>query len=85
MIFSRGRPRTYNFMINNEIIEAVKEYKYSGFLFSRSGSFLATKKHLACRAEKAIYNLIKKKARTLLLSIDMQMEIFDKIVNLFLL
>lgn len=84
MIFSRGRPRTYNFMIINEIIEPVKEYKYSGLLFSRSGSFLATKKHLACQPEKAIYNL-KKKARTLLLSIDMQIEVFDKIVNLFLL
>ena len=33
----------YNFILNNEAIEIVKEFKYLGILFSRSGSFLAAK------------------------------------------
>ena len=43
VIFSKGRIQNYNFILNNEAIEIVKEFKYLGILFSRSGSFLAAK------------------------------------------
>ena len=54
MSFSKGRFRNYNFILNNETLEIVKEFKYLGILFSRSGSFLAAKKHIAAQATRAI-------------------------------
>ena len=44
MVFSKGRQTEYSFQINNNDIEVVKEFKYLGVLFSRSGSFNAAKK-----------------------------------------
>jgi hypothetical protein len=42
------------------IIENVKEFKYLGILFSRSGSFCKAKKHLCEQAQKAMYGVIRK-------------------------
>ena len=84
VIFSRGRYQNFNFILNNESIEIVKEYKYLGVLFSRSGSFLAAKKHIAAQATRAMFCLLKK-ARLLLLPIDIQIEMFEKTVKPILL
>ena len=83
MVFSKGRQTEYSFQNNNDI-EVVKEFKYLGVLFSRSGSFYTTKKHIAHQAQKAMYNLIKR-ARTLDLLIDLQIELFEKMVKPILL
>ena len=74
----------YNFTINDDRIEVVSEYKYLGVLFSRSGSFLTMKKHIAKQATKAMFHLLKK-ARALLLPIDIQLELFDKTIKPILL
>ena len=80
MIFCRGRmPNNLNFFINGYKIEIVKEYKYLGIFFSRSGSFLATRKHLKEQATKAMYGVIKK-SRQNNLSVECQLDLFDKIV-----
>ena len=50
----------YSFKIYDKDIEVVKEFKYLGVPFSRSGSFYAAKKHNANQAQKAMFNLIKK-------------------------
>lgn len=84
VVFSKGRPGSYSFKLNNYNLEVVREYKYLGILFSRSGSFFVAKKHLANQAEKAMYGLIKK-ARSLLLPLDLQIELFDKLVKPILL
>ena len=84
VIFSKGRIQNYNFILNNEAIEIVNEFKYLGILFSRSGSFLAAKKHFAAQATRAMFCLLKK-ARSLLLPIDMQIEMFEKTVKPILL
>ena len=42
----------YNFTINGHPLEVVKEYKYLGVLFSRSGSFLAMKNTLPIKLKK---------------------------------
>ena len=84
VVFSKGRPGNYSFRLNNDILEVVGEFKYLGVFLSRSGSFYATKKHLASQAEKAMYSLIKK-SRSLLLPIDLQIELFDKLVKPILL
>lgn len=53
-------------------------------LFSRTGSFYSAKKHLASQGEKAMYNLIRK-SRSLMLPVDLQIELFDKMVKPILL
>ena len=59
MIFSKGRVPNYDFSIDGISIEVVSEYKYFGILFSRGGSFLAMKKHIALQASKTVFSLLK--------------------------
>ena len=84
VVFSKGRMPNYNFTINGHPLEVVKEYKYLGVLFSRSGSFLAMKKYIANQAKKALFCLLKK-ARSQLLPIDIQLELFNKLIKPILL
>jgi len=80
LIFSQGRiSNTLKFYINNKEIEIVKNYKYLGVIFARSGSFLATRKYLQEQAMKAMYS-ITKKCRFNNLSIECQLDMFDKAV-----
>ena len=53
-------------------------------MFSRTGSFLAAKKHIASQANRAVFCLLKK-AKAMFLSIDIQIEMFQKTVKLVLL
>ena len=78
--FSKGRFQDYIFILNNETLEIVKESKYLGILFSRSGSFLDAKKHIAAQATRAMFCLLMK-ARSLLLPIDIQIDLFEKTVK----
>ena len=48
--------------------------------FSRGGSFYSTKKHLANQAEKATSSLIKK-SWSLLLHLNLQIELHEKLVK----
>ena len=80
MVFARGRAVNYIFSINGVQLEVVSEYKYLGILFSRSGSFSAAKKkYIANQNTRAMFSLLKK-ARDLLLPLDLQIEIFQKTV-----
>lgn len=80
VIFTKGRiAKNIDFVFNGEPLEIVNEYKYLGIIFSRYGSFINTKKYLAGKATKAIYGVLKK-TRMFNLSIDCQLDLFDKIV-----
>ena len=80
LIFSRGRiSKHLKFFIRNDEIEIVKDYKYLGVYFSRSGSFLKTRKYLQEKAIKAMYGLLQK-CRKNKLSIECQLDMFDRIV-----
>lgn len=74
----------YHFTFKNEPIEVVNEYKYLGIYFSKSGSFLNCKKHVANQATRAMYSLIKNSNR-LNLPVDLQIELFGKMVKPILL
>ena len=80
LVFSKGRMIKRNFYYNEIIIENVKEFKYLGVMFSRTGSFCKTKKHLCEQAQKAMYGIIKK-IRLYNLPIDCQLDLFDKVVT----
>ena len=60
LIFSKGPIKKRHFYYNKSIIENVKDLKYLGIVFSRSGSFCKFKKHLYERAQKAMYGVIRK-------------------------
>jgi hypothetical protein len=58
LIFSKERiENTLKFYINNEEIEIVKNFKYLGVIFARSGSCLVPRKYLQEQA-KATVNLL---------------------------
>ena len=80
LIFSKGRiPKNLKFHIDNNEIEIVKDYKYLGIFFARSGSFLTTRKYLQEKATKAMYGLLQK-CRKHKLSIECQLDMFDKTI-----
>ena len=79
LVFSKGRMLKKEFLFNNIVLENVKEFKYLGIVFSRSGSFCKAKKHLCEQAQKAMYGVIRK-IRQFNLPIDCQLDLFDKIV-----
>ena len=85
LIFSRGkRHGNYRFTFDNTELEIVKEYKYLGIFLTSSGSFNKTKTYLAQQANKALFSLFRK-TRNLNLSIDLQIELFNKTVKPILL
>ena len=66
------------------ILDIESDYKYLGVLFSKSGSFYSAKKELVNQAEKAMYRLIRK-SRSLVLPLDLQIELYEKMVKPILL
>ena len=81
IIFSNGRPQTgnYNFLIGDSKIEVVKDFKYLGVTFSHNGFFKTNVKELVTKGNRSIFSLIKK-ARKGKLPIDIQFELFDRMV-----
>ena len=85
LIFGRGKlNKTKQFRYQNEIIETVTDYKYLGIYFSRSGSFIVAKKHIAEQANKAVFALIKN-IRSLSLPFDIRIDLFNKTIKPILL
>ena len=66
----------FNFTIDNNSIEIVKEYKYLGVPFYSSGSFLTCRKHLVNQATKAMHALFLR-INSLDLPLDLQLKLFD--------
>ena len=79
LVFSKGPMLKTKFYYNNLVIENVKEFKYLGIVFSRTGSFSKAKKHLCEQAQKAMYGIIRK-IRQFKLPVDCQFDLFDKVV-----
>ena len=85
LIFSSGRyAQNLNFYFKGTKIENVTDYKYLGIFLSKSGSYLNCKKHIAEQANNAMFSLLRK-IRVLNLPIDMQIELFSKLIKPILL
>ena len=79
MIFgTRCRPNL-TFNLDNKELEIVDSYKYLGVLFSQSGSFLRTRKHITQQAKKAMF-LPFTRINNLDIPIDLQLKLFDNTV-----
>ena len=76
VIFGSKNKNEYQFKLENKIIEIVTTYKYLGAYFTRSGSFLSTRKHLAQQARKALF-LLYKRINNLNLPFDLIFKLFD--------
>ena len=84
VIFSSGKLKQYNFLLDGLNIEVTNECKYLGIYFTRGGSFAKAKQHIADQANKAMFSLLKK-IRTFNLPLDLQLELFDKMIKPILL
>ena len=85
LISANGKLSKYDkYFFKGERLEIVKEYKYLGIFFSKSGSFAKTKKYLSEQANKAMFSLLRK-IRRLNLPISMQIDLFNKIIKPILL
>lgn len=85
LIFSSGRhAENTRFYFKGIEIEVVREYKYLGIYLSKSGSFSNCKKHVAQQANNAMFSLLRK-IRVLNLPIEMQIDLFNKLIKPILL
>ena len=85
MVFSGGRaPSNLKFYFKGSELQIVDEYKYFGIFFSRTGTFLRTKKHIPEQANIASLSLLRK-LRALNLSIYMQVDLYNKTIKPILL
>ena len=85
MIFSSGRQgKNLKFHVNGAELEIVNEYKYLGIYLARSGAFAKAKKHIVDQANYALFSL-QRKIRHLNLPIDLQIELFNKMIKPILL
>ena len=56
LVFSRGAiAKNLKFFLRNKELEIVKNYKYLGIFFARSGSFVTTRSYLCEQAIMAMY------------------------------
>lgn len=85
MVFGRGRHKdNLAFFYDNNSVEIVKSFKYLGVIFTRGCSFQMTIKHNCEQAKKALFVLLRK-IRSLNLSIDLQLDLFDRMIKPILL
>ena len=73
-----------SFSYDNLNLEIVKNFNYLGIIFTKTGNFSLTKKHLADKVLKAMYEALKI-GRTYKLSIKCLLDLFDKMIKPILL
>ena len=85
LVFSRGRlPNNLTFTFNEMEIGIVSEFNYLGVLLSKSGNFSMAKKAQVEKATKAMFEVLKR-GKIHNLSIQCQLDLFDKIITPILL
>ena len=81
VIFSRGKMRLKPvFTYNDKPIDMVDDFVYLGVKFNYNGTFKKGELYDLQQANKSMYNLISK-ARALNLDLNLQIDLFDRIVQ----
>ena len=75
----RSSQAKYSFRYGDKCVDIVTGYKYLGVYFNENASFAKCKDQLVKQAERAMFGLLNR-CRALHLPIDIQLELFDKIV-----
>ena len=68
-----------SFTLGGQNIEIKDSYKYLGVIFSKSGSFLKARKHIAEQERKAM-QLLFIRSNNLDLPLDLQIKLFDNMI-----
>jgi hypothetical protein len=85
MVFGNGRlPQNLSFSYDNLNLEIAKNFNYLGIIFTRTGNISLTKKNLADKALKAMYEVLKM-GIMYKLSIQCLLDLFDKMIKPILL
>ena len=85
LIFTkRKRDYDYEFNLYGTNIEIVSSYSYLGILFNYNGNFTIARKKLSEQAQKALYALYRK-LRNISIPIDLQLKLFDSLIEPILL
>ena len=85
VIFGKGRqPNHPHFYFDNSTVEVVKDFKYLGVIFSRSGLMHQSIKHNSEQANKAL-TLLLRNINDLNLHVDLQIELFNTMIKPILL
>ena len=80
IIFSKGKVRNFPvFKLGSKTVKVVDEYVYLGTTFNFNGKFSKAIKKQINQARKAMFSLLTK-SRRLSLPVDIQIELFEKIV-----
>ena len=80
VIFSRGKLRNIpDFTFGADNLEVVDDYTYLGVTFNFNGKFKKAIDKQISAARRALF-VLQKRARTLKLPIDLQLELFDKTI-----
>ena len=80
MIFSRGKVRKLpRFTYDGKQIEIVFDFQYLGLKFNYNNQFKVAPKHLYDKAAIAMFTLLRK-AKCLMLPVEKQIELFDRMV-----
>ena len=79
IVFNSKTNRTMSFTLGGQNIEIKDSYKYLGVIFSKSGSFLNARKHIAEQARKAM-QLLFIRSNNLDLPLDLQIKLFDNTI-----
>jgi len=76
---SKSKRENFSFTYMGNPIEIVDSFKYLGVIFNFNGNFHKWKKELSNQGIRTMYSVISK-SRALGLSIDIQLELFDRMV-----
>ena len=80
MIFSRGKVRKLPaFMYDGKQLDIVFSFQYLGVKFNYNNKFKVAQKQLYDRASRAMFSLLRK-VKSLLLPIDVSIELFDRMI-----
>jgi hypothetical protein len=80
VVFSRGKIRNIPvFTFRGQTVEVVSGFQYLGIYFNYNNKFNVAEKNLYDKGSRAMFALVKK-CRSLKLPIDVQIELFDRMI-----
>ena len=85
MVFNKRKAQhNFEFFIQGNRIEVVDSYSYLGLIFKYNGNFSEAKKKLVNQAQKSLFSIYKN-IRNQAIPIDLQLKLFDSMVEPILL
>jgi hypothetical protein len=84
VLSKRKCQQNFDFTLNGENLDVIDPYIYLGITFKYNGSFLDARKRLVEHDQKSLF-AIHKKIRNQNIPIDLQLKLFDSLVELIIL